>query len=100
MARPLLVLGALAVTALGGGTGEARRLGCEGEPEGSLLARARTDDDSAPRLPMEHAVCVAGLSGDPSCWDHQAVPQPGRGVLLAFSDLYMQGSRAPLLAPP
>ncbi len=100
MVRSFLTWTALVVTALAGGTAEARRLVCEREPEASLLDTARADDDSAPRLPIEHSVCVAGLSGDPSCWDHQAVPQPGRGLLLSFSDLYVKGSRAPVLAAP
>jgi len=102
MHRSLLATIALVVTAVGG-TAEARRLVCEREPELTLLdSVARLDDDSAPRVPVEHAVCVAGISGDPSCWEHQAVPEPGRGLLLAFSDLFVfvQGARMPFLAPP
>ena len=100
MHRSLLVLTALVVTAYSGAA-EARRLVCEREPELSLLdSVARIEDDSAPRLPVEHSVCVAGASGDPSCWDHQALPQPGRGLLLGFSELFVHGSRTPFLAPP
>lgn len=100
MLRPLHVLPLLVVTVLAGGTAEARRLVCEREPEASLLDTARLDDDSAPRLPIDHSVCVAGIGGDSSCWDHQALPEPGRGLLLGFSDLYVHGSRTPFLAPP
>jgi hypothetical protein len=100
MVRSLLAWTVLVVVALAGGTAEARRLVCEREPDVSLLDTARVDDDSAPRLPIEHSVCVAGISGDPSCWDHEALPQPGRGLLLSFSDVYVKGSRSPLLAPP
>lgn len=107
MLRSLLAWTALVVTALGGGTAEARRLLCEREPEVSFLdtavrtdAAARLDDDSGTRQPVEHSVCVAGIGGDPSCWDHEALPQPGRGLLLAFSDLFVHGARMPSLAPP
>jgi hypothetical protein len=100
MHRSLVALTVFLVTALGG-TAEARRLVCEREPELSVLdTAARAEDDSAPRIPIEHSVCVAGMSGDPSCWDHQALPEPGRGLLLGFSEGFLHGSRAPFLAPP
>jgi len=100
MHRSVVALAALAVTALGG-TAEARRSVCEKEPDVSVLdAAARIDDDAGPRLPVEHGTCVAGMGDDASCWDHQALPPLGRGLLLGFSVSFVHGVRAPFLAPP